>query len=325
MRSGRLLAFICFVPCLVTLSSAPAPAQPAAKPALIGIIAPGPPPVAPIKAGLERRGEVAERDFVLKPLSAEGNVDRLPALVDELVAARADIVMTGGYPAARWAKERAGTIPVVAMFPGDPVATGLIETLARPGGHVTGVADFSPDLSVKRLQILKEAAPGIRTVAVLWNRDDRGMSLRYETAQAVAPDLGIALMPLGVREPADFGTAFAAMTRSPPDAILMVTDVLTRLNRQLIINFANERRIPSIFEYATLAQDGGLMTYGVSETDVFDRGAGLADRILRGAKPADLPFEQPTRFELVVNAKTAKTIGLALPPSLLARADKVIE
>ena len=177
---GLLASLLLTIPAVAT-------AQTPAKPAVIGMAAGGATPVAPIKAALERRGYVADRDFVFKPLSAEGKVDRLAGMIDELAAAHVRAIITFGYPAAKLAKDRAPEIPVVTTMAGDPLATGLIATLARPGGHVTGVADFSRDLAAKRLQMLKEAVPTIRTVAVLWNSDDRGMTLRYEQAQTWLP------------------------------------------------------------------------------------------------------------------------------------------
>ncbi|MBV9374198.1 MAG: ABC transporter substrate-binding protein, partial [Alphaproteobacteria bacterium] len=181
------------------------------------------------------------------------------------------------------------------------------------------------ELSAKRLALLKEAVPSVKTVAVLWNADDFGMTLRYKAAELEGKRAGIAIVALGVRAPDDFDAAFAEMRRTPPDAILMVTDVLTVLNRQRVIDFAAERRLPAIYEYTYLARDGGLMSYGPDVEAIFDRAVGLADRILKGANPADLPLELPTRFELTVNLKTAKTLDLTIPESILLRADTVIE
>lgn len=272
-----------------------------------------------------RRGYVVDRDIVFDRRAAEGKPDRLPALIDELAAEHVDVIITQGYTAAVAAKERAGNIPVVVTLSGDPVATGLVASLSHPGGNVTGVSEVAAELSAKRLALLKEAVPSVNTVAVLWNADDFGMTLRYKAAELEAKRVGIEIVPLGVRGPDDFDAAFAEMTRSPPDAILMVTDVLTVLNRQRVIDFAAERRLPAIYEYAYLTRDGGLMSYGPDVRAIFDRAAGLADRILKGAHPADLPLELPARFELAVNLKTAKKLGLTIPESILLRADDVIE
>ena len=272
-----------------------------------------------------RRGYVVDSNVLFDRRAAEGKPDRLPGLIDELVAQHVDVIITQGYSAAVAAKERAGTTPVVVTLSGDPVATGLAESLSHPGGNITGVSEVAAELSAKRLALLKEAMQDLRTVAVLWNADDFGMTLRYHSVEVEAKRAGIAVVPLGVRAPNDFDVAFAEMTRKPPGAILMVTDVLTVLNRRRVIDFAAEHRLPAIYEYAYLARDGGLMSYGPDVEMIFDRAAGLADRILKGAKPADLPLELPTRFELAVNLKTAKNLGLTIPESILVRADDVIE
>jgi putative ABC transport system substrate-binding protein len=272
-----------------------------------------------------RRGYVVDRDIVFERRAAQGKLDRLPGFIDELVAKHVDVIITQSYPAALAAKERAGDTPIVVTNSGDPVDTGLAASLAHPGGNVTGVSDISSELSAKRLTLLKEAVPSLHTVAVLWNADDLGMTLRYRAAEMEAKRLAIAIVPLGVHAPDDFDAAFSEMTEAPPEAILMVTDILTVLNRKRVIDYAEKHRLPAIYEFAFLAHDGGLMAYGPDTDAVFDRAAGLADRILKGAKPADLPLELPTRFQFAVNLKTAKAIGLTIPESILLRADDVIE
>ena len=241
------------------------------------------------------------------------------------MAKHVDVIVTASYPAAAAAKERAGTTPVVVTFSGDPVATGLVASLAHPGGTITGVSEIAAELSAKRLAVLKEAVPSVRAVAVLWNADDFGMTLRYQAAEVEAKRVGMLIVPLGVHAPDDFDTAFSEMTKKPPDAILMVTDVLTTLNRKRVIDFAAEHRLPAIYEYANLVHDGGLLSYGPDVRSIFERAAGLTDRILKGAKPADLPLELPSRFELAINLKTAKVLGLTIPDSIVVRADDVIE
>ena len=195
----------------------------------------------------------------------------------------------------------------------------------HPGGNVTVISDVSAEMTPKRLELLKEIAPGLRRVAVLWNADDLGMTLRYRASEAGAQALGISVQPLGVREPNDFNQAFEAMNRDMPDAILMVTDSLTLLNRKRVFEFAAAHRLPAIYELTSLVRDGGLMSYGPDDRESFGRVAALVDRILKGAKPAELPFEQPTLFRLALNLNTAKALGLTVPPTLLARADEVIE
>jgi putative ABC transport system substrate-binding protein len=272
-----------------------------------------------------KRGYVADQNILFERRAGQGKVDRLPEFIDQLVASHADVIITSGYPAALAAKQRAGETAVVVTFSGDPVATGLVASLAHPGGNITGVSEVATELSAKRLALLKEAVPSVRDVAVLWNADDFGMSLRYQAAEVEAKRLNMRIMPLGVHAPDDFDAAFSEMTKTRPDGILMVTDILTNLNRGRVMQYADEHRLPAIYEYARFAHDGGLMSYGPDESAILDRAAGLADRILKGAKPADLPLELPTRFQFAINLKTAKAIGLTIPEAILLRADDVIE
>jgi len=270
-------------------------------------------------------GYIEGKNVEFERRAAQGKSDRLAGFIDDLVAKHVDVIVTASYPAAAAAKERAGTTPVVVTFSGDPVATGLAASLAHPRGTITGVSEIAGELSAKRLAVLKVAVPSVRAVAVLWNADDFGMTLRYQAAEVEAKRAGMLIVPLGVHAPDDFDTAFSEMTKKPPDAILMVTDVLTTLNRKRVIDFAAEHRLPAIYEYANLVHDGGLLSYGPDALSIFERAAGLADRILKGAKPADLPLELPSRFELAINLKTAKALGLTIPDSIVVRADDVIE
>jgi putative tryptophan/tyrosine transport system substrate-binding protein len=278
----------------------------------------------PLIRGLTQHGYVLDKNLVIERRGAGGNRDRLPRLVAELVAAKVEVIIALGYLPVLAAKQGT-TLPVVVFSAGDPVATGLADSLARPGGHLTGISDVSAEVTPKRLDLLKEFAPGLRKVAMLWNADDLAMTLRYKAAQAGAQTLGISVQPLGVREPADFDQAFAAMNRDMPDAILMVSDPLTNLNRRRVFEFAAAHRLPAIYEYDFIVRDGGLMSYGLDLNESFDLLGALVDRILKGAKPAELPFEQPTRFRFALNLKTAKSIGFEPPASLLARADELIE
>jgi putative ABC transport system substrate-binding protein len=301
-----------------------------AEPAKIGLLGPPPPPVLAkigdaLAAQLAQRGIVRDRDFTFEIRSAEGKVERLPALAKELVDAHVAAIVARSYPASRAAKDATSTIPIVASYAGEPVETGLAASLAHPGGNVTGLSDMSSELSVKRLELLRLAVPGMKRVAMLWNADDLGMTGRYKAASAAAATIGIAVQALGVREPDDFNSAFAAMDKEMPDGILMVTDVLTLLNRKRVFEFAAAHRLPGIYEYDNLAREGGLMSYGPDDKEVIARVGDLVSRILKGEKPADLPFEQPTRFLFVINRKTSDTLGLVIPDSLLERADEVIE
>ena len=278
-----------------------------------------------ILEGLAASGFVEGRNLEFDMRSGEGRYERLAEYAVALKASHVDAIVTFGYPAAAAAKTSATDIPVVVTGAGDPVATGLADSLARPGGHLTGITELSTELSAKRLEILKEAVPNLRRVAMLFNAADLGMTLRSQAAASAAHVLNVDVQTLGVREPNDFDDAFAEMTRSRPDAILMVSDALTVLNRKRIMDFAAANLLPAIYELSALVRDGGLMSYGPNQRAIGVRAGDFVARILRGARPADLPLEQPTQFELVINLKTAKALGLTLSPNMLSRADEVIE
>ncbi len=274
---------------------------------------------------LAQRGYAPDRNLLIDTYGAMWQVKYLPQLVDQLVADRVEVIIAFGFPAALAAKQRSATVPVVVVAAGDPVATGLVDSLARPGGNVTGVTEIATELSAKRLELIKEVVPTIKNVAVLWNADDLAVTLRYQAVEATGRALGVAVRPLGVRAPDDFEAAFSAMTHDPPDGIMMVTDMLTRLNRKRVYEFAAAHRLPAVYEEDSFARDGGLMSYGPDRDEVLDRAAGLVDRILNGARPSELPLEQPTRFHIAVNLKTAEALGLIVPQSVLFSADELIE
>jgi putative ABC transport system substrate-binding protein len=303
--------------------------QTAVKPRRVGLLSSGAPftdtgeVVVGLTAGFSKRGYVLGSSLLFERRAAEAHPDRLPRLVDNLKG-KAELIITNGYPAARVVKDRSN-VAVVAITGADPVATGLIDSLAHPGGNITGVGEVAAELSAKRLEVLKDTFPSLRKIAMLWNADDLAMTLRYKSAETAARTLGLEVQALGVREPEDFAAAFAAMVRDRPDAILMVTDALTALHRKRVFEFAAQQKLPAIYEYASLVRDGGLMSYGPDMGEVYDRAAGLADRILRGAHPADLPFEQPSRFRLAINKKTLETLGLTIPEAMLMRADEVVD
>ena len=283
----------------------------------------GPPPG--LRQGLTELGYVEGQNVVYVGRWAEAKQDRLPALATELVAMKVDVIVTAGGPASGAAKQATTSIPIVLGNVGDADSIGLIDSLARPGGNVTGVTDQSVELSAKRLEVLKEAIPKAARIAVLWNADDRGMTLRYQNVEKAARDLKVTVQPLGVREPDDFDTAFSAMTQQRPDALFLVTDALTLLNRKRVIEFAQTHRIPAMYEFAGLVKDGGLMSYGADFEENYRRAATYVDRIFKGAAPGTLPVERPSRYYLLVNLKAARALGLTFPPSFLLRADQVIE
>jgi len=284
----------------------------------------GAPPLV-LRQALQELGYVEGRNISYVGRWADAKQDRLAGLGAELIELKPDAIVTNGGPSAEAVKEKTKTIPIVIMFAGDAVGVGLVASLARPGGNITGITDQAAELSAKRLELLKEAVPTASRIAVLWNANNASMSLRYREIERAAGVLHVTIQPLGVREPDDFDAAFSAMTRDRPDGLFLVTDALTTLNRRRVLEFAAVRRIPAMYEFGFLVQDGGLMSYGVSFDDVFRRAAVYVDRIFKGAKPGELPVEQPTRYYLVVNLKTAKALGLTIPPSLLLRADQVIE
>ncbi len=296
----------------------------------LGTLTIGPPipptegPGAILIAGLAKRGYALGQNLTYEARGAAGNTSQMANLMQQLRAANADAVVTVGYPAAVAAKA-SGVATVIATGSGDPVVTALVASLARPGGNVTGISDDAAALSTKRLGLLKAMLPQLRKVAMLWNKDDLGMSQRYDASAKAARDIDVTVMPLGVRAPDDFNEAFAAMDHTPPDAILMVTDALTNLNRKRVFDYAAAHRLPAIYEQDFMARAGGLMSYGADLHESFDRAAALAARIFQGAKPADLPFEIPTRYLFVINMKTAKAMNLTVPNNVLALADEVIE
>jgi putative tryptophan/tyrosine transport system substrate-binding protein len=324
-RRDTVLAFL-------ALGTAPlaALAQPAGKVYRVGFLAGGGSPPdgalpAPLRQALRDLGYVEGKNIAYTGRWADAKIERLPELAAELVTLKVDAILTLGGPATEAAKKATATIPIVIVAAGDAVATGMIASLARPGGNVTGLSDDASTLSAKRMEILKEAVPKAKRIAILWNADDHAMTLRYRAIENAARVLHVTVHPLGVREPNDFATAFDAMTRERPDALFLVADALTVLNRKRVIDFAEMHRIPAMYEFGSFVQGGGLMSYGPSLDDNFRIAARFVDQIFKGAKPGGLPVEQPTRYYLAINLKTAKALGLTIPQSLLFRADEVIE
>src|SRR5215510_2104542 len=303
--------------------------QTAVKARYVGLLSSGAPftdaseIVAGLTAGFTKRGYVVGSSLLFERRAAEAHPDRLPRLVDDLKT-KTELIITNSNAAARVVKDHSN-VPVVVITGADPIATGLIDSLARPGGTVTGIGEVAAELSAKRLEVLKDTFPSLRKIAMLWNADDLGMTLRYRSAETAARTLGFEIQALGVREPEDFAAAFGAMVRDRPDAILMVTDALTALNRKRVFEFAAQQKLPAIYEYAFLIRDGGRLSYVPDMAEFYYRAADLAARILRGASPADLPFEQPTHFRLVINKRTMETLGFTIPPAMITRADEVID
>jgi putative tryptophan/tyrosine transport system substrate-binding protein len=309
----------------------PAAAQAPRKAFRVGLLAApgrtpdGAPPRA-LRDALRELGYVDGQNVAYEARFAEGRVERLPDLATELIRLKVDVIVAQGGAALEAARRATSTIPIViAPAAGDAMAVGWIATLARPGANITGLTDESVQLSAKRMELLKEAVPQAALIAIVWNANDRGMTLRYREIEKAARTLNVEVQALAVHQPADFAAAFATMTRRRPDAMFLVADVLTTMNRKQFIEFAATHRIPAMYESSVIVREGGLMSYGPSFEDGFREAARYIDRILKGAKPADLPAVQPTRYYLAVNLKTATTLGLTIPPPVLLRTDELVE
>ncbi len=277
------------------------------------------------RQGLRELGYVEGKNIAMEYRYAEGKLDRLPALAAELVRLKVDVIVAAGPTPTRAAKEATSTIPIVMAQSTDPVGSGFVASLARPGGNITGLSTLSPEISGKRLELLKEIIPRLSRVAALGSSTVPGNAQALKETELAAQALGVKLQFLDVLGPKDIETAFREAGKGRADAVLVLGGPLFNSHRTQIVDLAVKSRLPAIYYAAEFVEDGGLMTYGVSVIDLFHRAAVYVDKILKGAKPADLPVEQPTKFELIINLKTAKQIGLTIPPNVLARADKVIK
>ena len=279
--------------------------------------------------GLRELGYVEGRNVLIEYRDAEGKVERLPALAAELVALKVDVIVTGGgTPTALAAKQATRTLPIVFASAPDPVENGLVTSLARPGGNVTGLSALAKELVGKRLEQLKQAVPGVSRVAILWQpgaASERSVRDMLKEAEVAARALGLLPQFVEARGPEDFDMAFSDMTRARAGALTVLPSTMFLNERRRLVNLAAKNRLPAVYPSRDYVDAEGLMSYGPNGADLFRRAATYVDRILKGTKPADLPVEQPTKFELVINLKAAKQIGLTIPPNVLARADKVIK
>jgi putative tryptophan/tyrosine transport system substrate-binding protein len=275
--------------------------------------------------GLRELGYAEGRNLIVERRYAEGRAERFPEFAAEMVRLKVDIIVVSTTPAALAVKNATTTIPVVFPNAISPVESGVVASLAHPGGNVTGGAAQTAILSTKRLAILKEVVPGLSRGAVLWNAANPALAYPWRQTQGAAGELGVTLQSIEVRDPKDIETAFAMMSQDHFDALIVLQDALTLQHRREIIEFSIEKRLPGMFVAKEWVVAGGLMSYGESLPDMYRRGAYFVDKILKGAKPADLPVEQVTKFELVLNLKTAKAMGLVIPANFLATADDVIE
>jgi len=288
--------------------------------------APGPSPeLDAFRKGLRDLGYIDGQSITIEYRFANGRVGRLPELAAELVRLEVDVIVTPGTPASMAAKKATGTIPIVFAGVADAVGAGLVATLARPAGNITGLTSMSAELGGKRLELLKAIAPKASRVTVLYNPADRSNVLVLKELQESSRALSLTLQPLPVRGPGEFEGAFAAMTRERAHALFGAAGVLTTEHRKPLVDLAAKSRIPAMWGERQFVEAGGLMSYAVNFYDEVRQAASYVDKILKGAKPADLPVEQPTTFELVINLKTAKALGLTIPPLLLSRADQIIE
>lgn len=331
--SGGKLAIA--VALLLLASAFAVEAQPAAKVARIGFLATGslesPETQVTLDAfrqGLRERGYMEGQNILIEYRAADGKIERFPGLANELVRLKVDLILAPNTPAARAVQQATTTIPIVVAVMGDPVGDGLVASLARPGGNITGLTFLGPELVPKRLELLKQALPKVSRVAALWHPGAYGERTTRDMAkatEAAARTLGVQLQLVGVGGPDEFHRAFSTMISERADALIVFPSPMLFLERRRIVDLAAKHRLPSMSMAREFVELGGLMAYGASITDSFRRGATYVDKILKGAKPADLPVEQPTKFELLINLKTAKALGLTIPPSVLRRADQVIE
>jgi len=322
----NIFAFICLL-----LTGLPAQAQQPTKIPRVGFLI-----VAPLSTfqsrteafqqGLRELKYVEGKNIVIEWRSAEGKVDRLLALAAELVSLKVDVIVTGSGTVTRPAKEATSTIPIVMALDNDPVGNGFVASLARPGGNITGLSSISVDTSGKQLELLKEIIPGLSRVAVFGTSTNPGNAQALKEIELAAGGFKVQLQYLDVLDPKDIETAFQAAAKGRADAVLwLVSGSVTRPRRTQVLQLAAKSRLPVIYSNPAWVEDGGLIAYGVNLADLDRRAATYVDKILKGAKPAELPLEQPTKFEFIVNLKAAKRIGLTIPPSVLARADKVIQ
>ena len=278
------------------------------------------------RQGLRERGHVEGKTFVLELRYGEARAERFPDLARELVGLKVDVIVVSTDAAIAAVKRETQTIPIVMALSNDPVGTGFVASLARPGGNVTGLSNMSPDLSGKRLELIKEAVLGLSRVAFLWNPDVRGAVLEYKETEGAASSLGLQVQSVEVVRAEDLDRAFSAIMKDRAQALIVApVNPVAFANRSQIASFTQTNRLPSMYGQREFVDGGGLMSYGPSIPDMHRRAATYVDKVLKGTKPADLPVEQPRKFELVINLKTAKQIGLTIPPNVLARADKVIK
>ena len=326
----RLIGLAVVLTLSLTRAPLAAEAQQAGRTATIGYLGNSSPTlesnlVQAFREGLRRLGYVEGQNLVIKYVWAEGQQERYAVLARELVRLKPDVILAAGTPGTLAAKQATQSIPIVTAVAGEPVAAGLVSSIAKPGGNVTGLATLAPELEGKRLELFKVAVPKLSRVVALLNPANPFTTIAWKAAQPAAEALGVKLQPVEARSPNDLDHALATIRAARPDGLIVLPDRLLLAYRESIVQFTTKNRLPSMFPFRDFAEEGGLMAYGPDYTDMFRRAATFVDKILKGAKPADLPVEQPTKFELVINLKTAKALSLTIPQPLLLRADEVIQ
>ncbi len=281
--------------------------------------------VGPFREGLRDLGYVEGRNVLIEYRWAEGKYDRFPALIGELLALKVAVIVTAGTPATLAVKKATTSVPLVMTAVGDPVGTGIVPSLSHPGGNITGLTAISTEMDAKRLELLREVVPSVSYIALLWNAASPLQVLAEKQVQAAAQVLRMRVLSLGVKTEEEIKSALAVMARERPDALLVLADRLLLHHRALIMDFATRHRLPGVHAYRELVEAGGLMSFGPSYADMHKRAAYFVDRILKGAKPGDLPVERPRTFELVINLKVAKALGLTIPQSVLLRGTEIIQ
>jgi putative tryptophan/tyrosine transport system substrate-binding protein len=311
----------------VFASSLPAEAQRVGKVYRVGMLLAGerPTQVQALRQGLQELGYTEGQNVVVEVRHADGRFERLPAIAAELVRLKVDVIVATGSEGVQAAKNATRTVPIVMTYVGDPIGRGFVTSLAHPGGNITGVANLGDELDTKRLELLTEAVPRLSRIAVLWNPPQPAHAAQLKNLEVAAQSLGVELQPVAVTVSEDLTDAFAAILRERTSAVTMLGSLLHSQNLMRIAELARKAKLPAISYNLRFPEVGGLMAYAGKEEDIFRRATIYVDRILKGARPADLPIEQATTFELVINLKTAKALGLTIPPSLLLRADQVID
>ncbi|HEY5898599.1 MAG TPA: ABC transporter substrate-binding protein [Burkholderiales bacterium] len=323
MRIATFLLSFCLALAIGTVT----PVHAQAKKVRVGVLSPGAAPPGPLeafRAGLRERGYVEGKNLELEWRFASGRNDRLPTLVDELVKAKVDVLFVINTQAAQAAKKRTSEIPVVFARVSDPSRTGLVATLSRPGGNITGISNVADELGGKRIEVLKTVLPQLSRVAVLWNSGNPGLALILQEVKAAAPQLKVDVVDVGVRAAAELPQAFEAIKSAEAGAVFVLDDLLITSFKPQILDLARERKLPVMSLYEEFVEGGGLLSYGPSIEEMYRRASWYVDRILRGAKPGELPVEQPANFQLVISVKVARDLGINIPGDVLARADKIL-